>query len=166
MIGDTAYYVAMGKHPAIYAAAPGADPIATGLFPADPKLQTRPDFTTPITGPASAVKIFKELEGFTVASGLYSLDGQLYLLTRQPESGQTAWFFYKIDPASEKVIGALRLPTSAPHLTVVPSKDSWILIERGTVEGLQRQTIDKIIVIPASLVSSLTPLPKSCPVKP
>jgi hypothetical protein len=167
MVGSAAYYVVMDKHPSIYKAVPGRKAEKLAVFPEDPELRTRPDFTTRMSGPATAAPHFKELEGFRVISGLYSQGGQLYLLARKPDgTGGTAWLLYQIDPDKKSISSKpLRLPTSAHHLTVVPSEEAWILIERGPVVGeLQSQTIDRIVVVPTSFISSMTP-PPSCPAR-
>jgi hypothetical protein len=164
-IGDTAYYVAMGKNPAIYKVAPGRKPEPLKAFPDEAELRTRPEFKTRMTGPNSAPKHFAELESFNVVSGLFAQDGMLYLLVRKAGD----WFLYKIDPTKDKILspeGGIHLPTtSAHHLTVVPSKNSWYFIERGPVEELQQQKIDRMLVVDSAAIASAAPLPDSCPIK-
>jgi hypothetical protein len=164
---DAAYFVTMDEDkPAIYRVrtkGQGIEKLAA--FP--PEFQLRPGFHTKMTGPKSAADHFAELSTFSVASGLFAQDGMLYLLARKPGlKDQTAWYLYEINPTEKgKLLGSMRLPTSAEHLTVVPSKDHWFLLERGHVQALQRQEIARMDVIDSSAVATLTPLPSSCPSK-
>ncbi|MEA2694514.1 MAG: hypothetical protein QOJ16_3901 [Acidobacteriota bacterium] len=163
-IGDTAYYVAMGKNPALYKVAPGRKPVALKAFPDEPELRTRPDFKTRMTGPNSAPKHFAELESFNVVAGLFAQDGMLYLLVRKAGD----WFLYQIDPAKDKILspeGGVRLPTTAHHLTVVPSKAEWYFIERGPVEERQQQKIDRMLVVDSAAIAASATLPNLCPTK-
>ncbi len=160
-IGSTAYFVAMDKHPAIYKVSPGARPKKLAAFPEE--LSIRPDFKTPLTGPKNAPQHYAELESFTVASGLYAQGGMLYLLGRKGDD----WFLYTIDPDKDRLVSeqGVKLPTSAHHLNVVPTRSSWYFIERGTVEERQHQKIESMLVVDSSALASSAPLPNSCPAK-
>jgi hypothetical protein len=159
-IGSTAYYVTMGKNPAIFKASPGQKAKRMLSFPAE--LHARPDFTTKMTGPRSAAPHFAELENFTIASGLYAQGGFLYLLARKPILGRTAWYLYKIDPGADRLVSSTRLPTQAHHLAIAVSKSKWFLFERGPVQEGQRQTIDNMIVIEGSAIGTSVEIPTSC----
>jgi hypothetical protein len=162
-VGNVAYYLAMGKNPALYKVSPGQKPRKLAVeFPEE--IRTRPDFQTHMTGPKSAAKHFAELETFTVASGLYSHGKMLYLLARKPDgAGGTSWFFYKIDLDRKLFSPGIKLPTSANFLTVVPSEKAFYLIERGPVEGIQRQVIASMVAIESAAIASLASLPTTCP---
>jgi len=165
---EAAYFVSMDEdRPAIYrvGAARGQGIEKLSAFP--PEFRSRPSFQTKMTGPNSAANHFAELATFSVASGLFEQDGMLYLLARRPGSkGQTAWYLYKIDPAGRgELLGSMKLPTTAEHLTVVPSKDHWFLLERGPVQALQHQVIARMDVINSPAIATLTPLPSTCPSK-
>jgi hypothetical protein len=162
-IGTTAYYVAMSKSPAIFRVSPGRGPDRLASFPED--FRSRPEFQTKMNGPNSTAAHFAELETFSVASGLYSQDGFLYLLTRRHASDRTSWYIYKIDPQKDENLspkGGLKLPTSSNHLSVAVGNDKWFLLERGTVGETQRQRIDKMLIIDSSAVLAQEKLPDSC----
>lgn len=167
--GET-FFLSMAKHPALYRVKNGK---AEKLIDALPReYAVRPDFSTPkMTGAPSAVARLAELETFSIPAGLYAQDGYLYLLAREPaSSGKTTWWLYQIDPAgSGSVLGRVRLPTNAHHLTVIPTPDrGWMLIERGRA-GLdssrppnQVQTVGPVVVVSNAAIRSLTIL-ASCP---
>jgi hypothetical protein len=107
-----------------------------------------------MAGPRDASALFKEIEGLTIPVGLYGQGNMLYLLTRKPDSqGATSWSLFQIDPQKDQVIGELRLPTKANHLTVVPSPEAWFLFEKGPVESPGAQNISSLLSIPASWIN-------------
>lgn len=163
-IGEDAYFVRMSKRPAIYrVGATGRVVTKLAAFPQE--YSVRPDFKTRMTGPKTAKAHFAELETFTVPAGLYSQGGMLYLLGRKPDPPRgTAWWLYEIDPRSDRIVGRVRLPTSANHVTLAPSETAWYLFERGSVGENQRQEIATMVVLPSSAVAALS-LPASCPMR-
>src|SRR6202035_5434395 len=161
---DAAYFVVMDERPAIYRApVEGHTVEKLSAFPTE--FESKPSFKTRMTGPQTAPAHFAELAKFTVASGLYAQAGNLYLLGRKPEAnGRTGWYLYKIDPAGKgRILGSVKLPTSAEHLTVVVSKNDWFLLERGPVKQLQRQDIANMVVVHSWAISALSKFPDSCP---
>lgn len=163
-IGATAYYVSMGAKPAIFKASPGHGPEKLASFPEE--FRNRPYFETKMTGPRSVAAHFAELETLAVASGLYSQDGFLYLLTRKPTLNGTKWTLHKIDPIGDRLIGAIDLPTSASHLSVAASRTKWFFIEKGRIRSAQQQEINSAIVINGSEILSLKTFPATCPKDP
>jgi|SRR5580693_379140 hypothetical protein len=122
-----------------------------------------PLFKTQMTGPNSAPAHYAEFESFNVVSGLYAHQGSLFLLTRSPDdNGGTKWLLHKIDVKKDKVVGQVRLPTRSPEITIVPARDSWYVLERGTVGKGQKQDNGKMLVIDSAAVSKLA-IPDTCP---
>jgi hypothetical protein len=167
--GDETFFLSMAKHPAIYRVSDGKAEKLQNALPR--KYATRPDFSTPLmTGPSSAVARYAELETLSIPAGLYAQNGYLYLLTREPAvEGKTTWWLYQIDPAGAgSVLGRVRLPTSANHLTVIPTPDrGWMFTERGKVEldpsrQHQKQKVGPVVVISNAAIRSLS-VPTSCP---
>jgi hypothetical protein len=170
---DSIYFLSMATHPALYRVSDGK---AEKLDALPRQYATRPDFSSPrVTGPSSAVARYAELETLSIPAGLYAQDGYLYLLTREPAGqGKTTWWFYQIDPTGEegeeRIMGRVRLPTNAPHLTVIPTPDrGWLLIEKGKVEldstrtlPVQKQRVGSVVVVANSAIRSLA-TPTSCP---
>jgi hypothetical protein len=163
-IDDDAYFVKMSKKPGIYnVSRTGHEISRLTAFPQE--CRVRPDFKTRMTGPKTAAAHFAELETFTVPAGLYSQGGMLYLLVRTPDPRRgTAWWLYEIEPRGDRIVGRVRLPTSASHVTLVPSESSWYLFERSSVGENQRQEIATMVVLPSSAVAALS-LPASCPAR-
>jgi hypothetical protein len=161
-LGDDVYFVLMDKHPAIYRVSPRS-PNVEKLKSFPDEYRVLPDFRSPpARGPKSAPARFVELETFSMPAGLYAQNGMLYLLTRKPEGPtRTAWWLYKIDPSRDVILGGTKLPTSANHLLVVPTEESWFAIERGRVEEGQRQQIRSMVVIPSAAINSLS-APAAC----
>jgi hypothetical protein len=91
----------------------------------------------------------------TMIAGVAGQGEFLYLLTREPGSGSgTRWLLHQIDPARDKLLRQIQLPTSSSHLIVVPGEKLWALIEKGPVTGSPPvQEIGSVLMIPASLIS-------------
>jgi hypothetical protein len=150
--GET-FFLSMAKRNALYRVRDGkAERLRNGL---PREYATRPDLKTPLRGRQDAPARYAELETLSIPAGLYAQDGYLYLLTRKPAGeGQTAWTLHQIDPAGDgSVLGSVRLPTAAHHLTVIPTPDrGWLFIERGEVvldsSGKQRnKTVGPVVVV-------------------
>lgn len=81
-------------------------------------------------------RLYGFLEDAQYPTGLYAWRGLLYVLTRSPGAGgETHWRLHVVDPERDEVVGALTLPTRAPHLGIVPGPRFWALIEKGPVES-------------------------------
>ncbi len=80
---------------------------------------------------------YRTLEESNTAAGIYTWNGNLYLLAKQAirRDRETPWWLIRLDPQNGQELSRVRLPTGAAHLTVVPG-DSWALIEKGPVEGI------------------------------
>ena len=105
--------------------------------------------------PSDATLLFKEIETFRMPVGLYGQGRYIYLLTRRPLIGQdgTEWRLHQIDPIADRLTGAIKLPTSANHLTVVPAIDAWYFLEKDSVEAPGRQNVRSMIVVPSGWIS-------------
>lgn len=105
----------------------------------------------------SVEAIYATIESRSMAYGLFGQGDFLYLLTRQPHSdggGGTEWLLHKIDPVAQKLMGKVRLPTRASHLSVAVGTQEWYFIERGTVRGWGDQDIKTAIRVPRSWIDS------------
>lgn len=71
------------------------------------------------------------IEAMTLPRALYGRGKFLYLLTRSPERGGTAWHLHQIDPFADRLVRTVRLPSSAQGLILVPGPEHWILLEQG-----------------------------------
>ena len=76
-----------------------------------------------------------------VALGIYMTpgSGDLYLLARTngvfPGLGKgRQWWAVRLDPRTGAEVGRTLLPSASGHLTVVPGRDNWTLVEKDEVE--------------------------------
>lgn len=104
--------------------------------------------------PDSLPAYYRGLESMQIAVGLYSQGSYLYLLTRQPSvSGDlTSWILHRIDPRTEQTVGHVLLESDAPHISLIPGKDEWAIIEKGRVGKLFEQPINAITRVPAAWI--------------
>ncbi len=97
------------------------------------------------------ISIFGALEQATIPVGLYSWEGRLWLLTRRPaESAGTHWELRGIDPSGRTASIVREVPSTVPHLVVVPGPDSWQFIEKLAVKGFGSQQIKSVLEVPGS----------------
>lgn len=83
------------------------------------------------------------------AVGLMGHGDLLYLLARQPTPGAGVhWTLTVIDPAVDRVLRTLHLPTRAPHVMLVPGDDQWALVEKQAVQGFGVQGIGNALLMP------------------
>lgn len=115
-----------------------------------------PPFLRPYLSELGAVNqvpgVFAELERSFMVSGVYGWEGRLFLLIRRPRHGAegSTWSLTRIDPDTGAPGGRIDLPTTAPHVTVIPGAESWAVLEKGRVEGFGQQDIPTLLLIPGS----------------
>lgn len=126
-----------------------------------PGYRHAPGFKTKPMGFSTAAALFQELQQQKIPAAIYGLSDSLYLLTREPnlQGPGTLWKIFKIDRSSEKFENPVLLPTHAAHLTVIPGKNSWRIIERGEVVRWGKEEIASFLEIPASWITA----PKTSP---
>ncbi|HVR06704.1 MAG TPA: hypothetical protein VMW75_01540 [Thermoanaerobaculia bacterium] len=160
-LGTTGYFVRMAPQKAELFAV-DADSTRPRLLPnaIPPAFRTPPKLEGSMTGPADAPKFYAQLEGFSIPTGLYAgADGLLYLLTRQPgvAAGVTDWSIYRIDPARDRVLNGVSLPTHAKHLSVVVAPSAFYFFERGELSPFGSQRIPSLVAIGAELIARGAP---------
>jgi len=97
--------------------------------------------------------VMEAVEAASMPVGLYSQGRYLYVLYRQP--GPNPWHLGIIDPDKpEGLVGSLSLPSHAPHLMAVPGP-TWAFIEKGSVEGWQKQAIYGMFTVPSEAINKL-----------
>lgn len=97
---------------------------------------------------------FELLEKSRMIAGLFGHGKFLYLLTREPEGEGTKWLLHKIDPMQSEALGAVRLPTTANHLSIAVGPSEWYLVERGEVRDWGEQDIKTLIQVPHSWIAT------------
>jgi hypothetical protein len=107
------------------------------------------------SSPNSTAALFRQIESSTMVSGLFGQGKFLYLLTRKPDlSGGTEWLLHQIDPQKSRLLGAVRLPTKANHLSVAVSTGEWYFVERGEVHNWGDQDIENLIRVPRAWIAA------------
>jgi hypothetical protein len=123
--------------------------------------ETIPELRTELSGPRDAQARFAEIETLRIPVGIYAQGDFIYILTREPRgtTRDTKWLLHKIDPAKNQFLGSVQLPTSANHLSVVPSPRHWYFFEKGRVEPTAGQSIPSLLAIPTKWLTD----PRSSP---
>jgi len=155
---DGIFFVSMGKEAAkLYQYLPSGQLRLLTALPATYS-SLRP-LKSNFTGPLAAEAVFDEIETLRLPAGLYGQGRFIYLLTREPDpqaglgKRATIWLLHQIDPRNDKLLGSIRLPTTANHLTIVPSPSTWYIFEKGRVTGGAQQRIESILRVPADWVA-------------
>ena len=97
----------------------------------------------------------KEVEISAMAVGLYAWEDGLYLLTREPDAGGTAWWLTRISPEEGQVIGSSRIRTAANHLVVVPGHRHWAFVGKGPYTSSSQQEIQGAVLVDAALIRGI-----------
>ena len=97
---------------------------------------------------------FRILEQTAAPVGIYAQGDNLYVLTRRPvlPAGQTEWELSRLDKHSGQILESITLPTRANHLLVIPGKERWAFVERGSVQALGQQDVKGLLLIPTSWI--------------
>jgi hypothetical protein len=152
-VGGRAYFLTMSASPSICeVTAEAGEPARLrrlGAFPA--AFASRP-LLPEQTELSQIPALFEGVERSHMAAGLYGWGDYLFVLTRRPGavSGKTRWSLTQIDPRRDEIVRTFDLPTTAPHLTVIPGDASWALLEKGHIRGFGQQDISTLLVIPSS----------------
>ena len=102
-------------------------------------------------GMAATELIFRSVEKSFLPSGVYSWNGNLYLLMREPTAaGAISWWLSKFNSVANRVEWTRRIESSSNHLLVVPGKKYWAFVEKGPVEGPGQQKVETFIRVPSS----------------
>lgn len=147
-LGSTAYILSLGDRPTLYKHERGSPQPEElrGLVPGPATSPQLPGFRT---GP-DYVALMAAIEKESMQVGLYAWSNSLYILTRAPAGRNTRWVLTSIDPNRREITGSVELPIKANHVTVVPGKKSWAIIEKGPVKGYGVQEISRILFIPSA----------------
>lgn len=161
-LGGKAFFLRFSEPPALFEAS--SPPRRLTAFP--PGFERLPSL--PTGGVEAQVARFQVLERSALPVAVYAWRDHLYLLTRRPEeSGGTLWELHQIDPAADRLVRTLTLPTGASHLALTPGVDHWILLEKGPLVGPGEQDISSLLLLPASWIDEASsPLAGASPAPP
>lgn len=154
-LGSDGYLISMENPVKIYRSRKGAQGLESlNAFPSG--FEESPELPT-LTTKNEFAGLMSQVEQSKMPVGLYAWKSFLYVLTREPNGQGTRWMIFKIDPRRDEVVGSTLLPTRANHLTVIPGPKKWALIEKGRVEGWDRQRIDHVFFVPSSRLEGKMP---------
>lgn len=94
------------------------------------------------------------LESSKLPRGLYSRGAFLYLLTREPAPEGTRWRLHQIDPAADRLMHSMTLPTRANHIFLVPGAERWAIVEKGPVVAAGQQAIPSAVLVPSAWIEN------------
>lgn len=165
-LGSEVYYLEMGSVPALkfYDVENG------GLSVDLSRLSDIRGFREPLprlNADRPVAEVYAEIESLAMPAGLYAdpEENFLYLLYREPDNSltqknkATCWTMIKLQPKEPKFVkkvGIVRLPTTAPHLTVLFTPKSVLLFEKSSVHtGTRKQDVEAMRILPKSWVTNL-----------
>lgn len=157
-LGATAYILVMDEEPKIFRSSPSADGPSweeLELSSEQTGLTTPPDLAFGDQLYETLSMVMRRVETSTMAAGLYGWQGHLYLLSREPRGGRTAWWLRRIDPTKSQVWGPVAVDTAAPHLVVVPGEKQWALVEKGPYVSYLDQHIPSVLYVDSGLIRKL-----------
>lgn len=123
-----------GRDASVFALRYGETPFVQELVPDVRPLQAFPELPATVvtlpesTGPADTA-YDSALAAASYPAGLYGDQAGLYVLVRDATGDAILWDLHRIDPERDDLVGKLRLPTSAPHLSLLPGRKYWVLEE-------------------------------------
>jgi len=152
-VGGRAYFVDLREPASLNILATGREPKRRLAILSSSGPSARMARRADLGEPEATTALYRALEESASPAGLYGFRGFLYLLTRRPgQEGKTSWTLTRLDPADGKELYSVSLPTSAPHLTVIPGEHHWALVEKGPVERWGRQTISTAVFVPTEWI--------------
>ena len=99
-------------------------------------------------------------EASSYPAGLYGDEDSLYVLMRDATGEAVVWDLHRIDPELDAVVGKLRLPTNAPHVSLLPGRRYWVLEEASS--GLEHPLRPPIRLLLLDAASIRAGEPVSC----
>ncbi len=89
---------------------------------------------------STVASVYRSLTNNKMAAALYSDDKRLFLLLREPYSGQTKWTLAWID-FDGNLIDTFSVPARAPHIMLAPYDNSWVVVEKGNRKNKNEQPV-------------------------
>ncbi len=97
-------------------------------------------------------------EASSYPAGLYGDEDSLYVLMRDATGDAVAWDLHRIDPELDTVVGKLRLPTMAPHVSLLPGSRYWLLLEASSgLESPLRPPVRLLLLSSAAIRTGEVP---------
>lgn len=83
-------------------------------------------------GQRSHEAFYSMVEASGYFAGLYAEADMLYVLTKSVTEGGRLWELHQIDPDADVMVGSVRLPTTAVHVSLLPGPVHWVLEESSS----------------------------------
>jgi len=137
-------------------------PFVQELVDTGRRLQASPDLPVPLAeflraGGGGWVG-WAAQEASSYPAGLYGDEDSLYVLMRDATGDAVAWDLHRIDPELDTVVGKLRLPTMAPHVSLLPGSRYWLLLEASSgLESPLRPPIRLLLLDAAAIRTGEVP---------
>jgi hypothetical protein len=98
------------------------------------------------------------LEASSYPAGLYADEDGLHVLMRDATGDAVVWDLHRIDPEQDAVVGRVRLPTNAPHVSLVAGPRYWLLQEASSgLENPLRSPIRLLLLSSAAIRAGEVP---------
>jgi hypothetical protein len=157
-LGNTAYLLTMGTEPGIVKDTDADGKKSSTLFSVRRSLSStsRPELNPQLPEfwkLRDYGDVMAAAEHAAMPTGIYGWNGYLYVLSRIPDGGGTIWVLRKFSPQGE-LVGAVRIPAQANHLTPVPGPHFWAFVEKGPVKDYVVQDIKTILFVPSDLLQA------------
>ncbi len=140
-----------------------AGPFVQELVADGQRLEAFPDLPAPMPvlprdGPEGREAFYATLEASSYPAGLYGDEDSLYVLMRDATAGRPVWDLHRIDPQRDEVVGKVRLPTNAAHVSLLPGRTYWVLEESSSgVEDLFRSPLRLLLIDAAAIRAGEVP---------
>lgn len=140
-----------------------AGPFVQELVGEGRRLEAFPDLPAPMPvlprgGPEEVGSFYAALEASTYPAGLYGDEDSLYVLMRDATGGEPVWDLHRIDPRQDEVVGKVRLPTNAVHVSLLPGRRFWVLEESSSgLEGRFRPPTRFLLLSSAAIRAGEVP---------
>ncbi len=140
-----------------------AGPFVQELVADGRRLEAFPDLPAPMPalprgGPEGRDAFYAALEASSYPAGLFADEDSLYVLMRDATGGEPVWDLHRIDPQRDEVIGKVRLPTNAAHVSLLPGRRYWVLEESTSgLEGYFRPPIRFLVLSSATIRAGEVP---------
>lgn len=98
------------------------------------------------------------VEASSYFAGLYAEADSLYILAKTVTDDGLLWNLHQIDPDRDSVVGSVRLPTTAVHVSLLPGPVHWVLEESSSisVDSLRKPT--RLLLLDSEAIRSSQPI--------
>ncbi len=140
-----------------------AGPFVQELVGSGRRLDAFPDLPAPMPvlprdGPEGRDAFYAALEASSYPAGLFADEDSLYVLMRDATGDEPVWDLHRIDPQRDEVVGTIRLPTNAAHVSLLPGRRYWVLEESSSgLEGFLRPPTRFLLLSSAAIRTGEVP---------